>query len=32
MNYDKTEEFTRNFKKLLKKFLSLSDDLETNKK
>ena len=31
MNYDKTEEFTRDFKKLLKKFLSLAEDLEVNK-
>ncbi|MCF7794929.1 hypothetical protein K9M50_01030 [Patescibacteria group bacterium] len=31
INYDKTEEFTRDFKKLLKKFSSLVDDLEVNK-
>ena len=31
MNYDETEEFTRDFKKLLKKFSSLVDDLEVNK-
>ena len=31
MNYDETEEFTRDFKKLLKKFSSLADDLEVNK-
>ncbi len=31
MNYNETEEFKRDFKKLLKKFLSLVDDLEVNK-
>ena len=31
MNYDETEEFTRDFKKLLKKFSSLAEDLEVNK-
>ncbi|MFH1255145.1 MAG: hypothetical protein V1667_01605 [bacterium] len=31
MNYDETEEFTRDFKKLLKKFPSLAEDLEVNK-
>jgi len=31
MNYDETEEFTRDFKKLLKKFSSLMEDLEVNK-
>ncbi len=31
MTYDETEEFTRDFKKLLKKFSSLVDDLEVNK-
>jgi len=31
MNYDETEEFTRDFKKLLKKFSSLVEDLEVNK-
>ncbi|MEA2088269.1 MAG: hypothetical protein U9O55_00275 [Patescibacteria group bacterium] len=31
MNYDETEKFTRDFKKLLKKFPSLVDDLEVNK-
>ncbi len=31
MHYDETEEFTRDFKKLLKKFSSLADDLEVNK-
>src|SRR5680860_935797 len=31
MNYDETEEFTHDFKKLLKKFSSLADDLEVNK-
>ncbi|MFH0755649.1 MAG: hypothetical protein V1910_03260 [bacterium] len=31
MNYDKTEEFKRDFKKLLKKFPSLAEDLEVNK-
>ena len=31
MNYDKTEEFSHNFKKLLKKFPSLVEDLEVNK-
>lgn len=32
MNYDETKEFTRDFKKLLKKFSSLVDDLEVNKR
>lgn len=32
MNYEETKEFTRDFKKLLKKFSSLRDDLDTNKK
>lgn len=32
MNYDETDEFARDFKKLLKKFKSLADDLETAKK
>ena len=32
MNYDETEEFTRDFKKLLKRFSSLRDDLEVVKK
>lgn len=31
MNYDETEEFARDFKKLLKKFSSLAEDLEVNK-
>jgi len=31
MKYDETEEFTHDFKKLLKKFSSLVDDLEVNK-
>lgn len=31
MNYEETEEFARDFKKLLKKFSSLVDDLEVNK-
>jgi len=31
MNYNETEEFTHDFKKLLKKFLSLAEDLEVNK-
>ncbi|MDD4875414.1 MAG: hypothetical protein PHI77_03435 [Candidatus Pacebacteria bacterium] len=31
MNYDETEEFKRGFKKLLKKFSSLAEDLEVNK-
>ena len=31
MNYDETGEFIRDFKKLLKKFSSLADDLEVNK-
>jgi hypothetical protein len=31
MKYDETEEFTRDFKKLLKKFSSLAEDLEVNK-
>lgn len=31
MNYDETEEFTRDFKKLLKKFPSLAEDLKVNK-
>lgn len=31
MNYDATEEFRRDFKKLLKKFPSLVEDLEVNK-
>ena len=31
MNYNETEEFTRDFKKLLKKFSSLAEDLEVNK-
>jgi len=31
MNYDETEEFRRDFKKLLKKFSSLVEDLEVNK-
>ncbi len=32
ISYEETNEFTRDFKKLLKKFGSLSDDLETAKK
>ena len=32
INYDKTKKFTRDFKKLLKKFPSLRDDLEVTKK
>lgn len=32
MNYEKTKEFLRDFKKLLKKFSSLHDDLEVNKR
>jgi len=31
MNYNETEEFKRDFKKLQKKFSSLAEDLETNK-
>lgn len=31
MNYDGTEEFKRDFKKLLKKFPSLAEDLDVNK-
>lgn len=31
MNYNETKEFTHDFKKLLKKFPSLVDDLEVNK-
>ena len=31
MSYDEIEEFKRDFKNLLKKFLSLSEDLEVNK-
>ncbi len=31
MNYDETEEFTRDFRKLLKKFPSLVEDLKVNK-
>ena len=31
MNYNETEKFTRDFKKLLKKFSSLVEDLEVNK-
>ena len=31
MNYDETKEFKRDFKKLLKKFSSLAEDLEVNK-
>jgi mRNA-degrading endonuclease RelE of RelBE toxin-antitoxin system len=31
MNYDETKGFTRDLKKLLKKFSSLIDDLEVNK-
>ena len=32
MNYDKTTKFTRDFKKLLKKFSLLADDLKVAKK
>jgi hypothetical protein len=32
MNYEETEEFTHDFKKLLKKFPTLAEDLEINKK
>lgn len=32
MNYEETEKFIRDFKKLLKKFSSLDDDLDINKK
>ena len=32
MNYNETEEFARDFKKLLKKFSSLKEDLEVNKR
>ncbi len=32
MNYEETNEFARDFKKLLKKFKSIADDLETAKK
>lgn len=32
MKYEETEKFTHDFKKLLKKFSSLRDDLDTNKK
>lgn len=32
MNYEETEKFVRDFKKLLKKFSSLDDDLDINKK
>jgi hypothetical protein len=32
MNYSETAEFTRDFKKLLKKFPSLSDDMEITKR
>ena len=32
MNYDETKKFTRDFKKLLKKFPSLQDDLKITKK
>jgi len=32
MNYSETAEFTRDFKKLLKKFPSLNDDMEITKK
>ncbi len=32
MKYEETEEFLHDFKKLLKKFPSLNDDLEVNKK
>lgn len=31
MNYEETKEFTRDFRKLRKNFLSLADDLEVNK-
>ena len=31
IHYDETEEFKRDFKKLLKKFSSLAEDLEVNK-
>jgi len=31
MNYEETDEFKRDFKKLLKKFSSLREDLEVNK-
>ena len=31
INYDETEEFKRDFKKLLNKFPSLAEDLEVNK-
>ncbi len=31
MKYEETEEFTHDFKKLLKKFSSLAEDLEVNK-
>jgi len=31
INYGETEEFVRDFKKLLKKFSSLTEDLEVNK-
>jgi hypothetical protein len=31
MNYEETEEFTHDFKKLLKKFSSLVEDFEVNK-
>jgi len=31
MNYDETGEFKRDFKKLLKKYSSLAEDLEVNK-
>lgn len=31
MNYNETEEFAHDFKKLLKKFSSLAEDLEINK-
>ena len=31
MNYDETKEFARDFKKLLKNFSSLAEDLEVNK-
>jgi len=32
INYDETKEFVRDFKKLLKRFPSLVEDLEVNKK
>lgn len=32
MNYEETEEFIRDFKKLLKKFSSLKEDLKVNKR